>query len=190
MHGKINSNYEDLDNTSFLKNFLIKKIIFFKSESQHFNIENYKINKIVKFEYDDLIYAEITNKNFPILENNNQPTLNCNEKEIFIKCLLQNNSKLGLVEIKRVKLNQYEIFNKNPYDVDIIFPFLEYKNWFNETKKIKNYDKLRKVGSLSLAANEKIIFTYKDNLRLTLNIISSLSLTVLLLVILIKKKFN
>ena len=190
MHGKINSSYEDLDNTSFLKNFLIKKIIFFKSESQHFNIVNYKINKIVKFEYDDLIYAEITNKNFPILENNNQPTLNCNEKEIFIKCLLHNNSKLGLVEIKRVKLNQYEIFNKNPYDVDIIFPFLEYKNWFNETKKIKNYDKLRKVGSLSLAANEKIIFTYKDNLRLTLNIISSLSLTVLLLVILIKKKFN
>ena len=57
MHGKIDSSYDDLNNISFLKNFLVNKVIFFKSEIQNFNIKNYKINRIVKFENDDLIYA-------------------------------------------------------------------------------------------------------------------------------------
>lgn len=188
MHGKIESSYEDLNNTVFLKSFLVMKIIFFESERQHFNIKNYKISKIVRFKNDNLIYAEIINKKFPIIKKPEDLTLDCNQKKIFIKCLLKNNSELGSIKIKRLKLNQYEITNKNNYNVSIIFPFTEYKNWLSNKKKLQSYNGLKKIGILKLDAKEKIIFTYRDNLRFMLNILSLISLVALILIINLKLK--
>jgi hypothetical protein len=188
MHGKIDSYYDDLNNVFFLKNFLVNKIIFFESEIKNFDINNYKINKIIKFENDDLIYADIVNDGYPTFESVNGTNLSCEQEEKFVKCLLKKNFILKPIEINRLKLNQYEIFNENKYDVNIIFPLTEYKNWFNEKKKIKSYDKFQKIGILNLTANERVIFTYKDNLRITLNLISLLSLTFLFIIIIFQKK--
>jgi hypothetical protein len=187
IHGKISSSYDDLNNVFFLKNFLVNKIIFFKSEIENFNIKNYKITKIIKFENDDLIYAEMVNDGFPTFETVNGTNFNCGQEEKFLKCLLKKNFILKPIEINRLKLNQYEIFNKNNQDVNIIFPLAEYKNWFNKKKEIKSYDKFQKIGILNLAANERVVFTYKDNLRFTLNLISLLSLTFLFIIIIFKK---
>jgi hypothetical protein len=188
MHGKIDSTYDDLNNVIFLKNFLINKIIFFESEIEKFNIINYKIIKKIKFENDNLIYAIIVNDGFPTFKTINGTNLNCGQEEKFLKCLLKKNFTLKPIEISRLKLNRYEIFNKNEYDVNIIFPLTEYKNWFNENKEIKSYDKFQKIGILNLTANERVIFTYKDNLRITLNLISLLSLAFLCLIIFSHKK--
>ena len=188
MHGKIDSTYDDLNNIIFLKNFLVNKIIFFESEIENFNIKNYKIIKKIKFENDNLIYANIANDGFPTFKIVNGANFNCGQEEKFVKCLLKKNVILKPIKINRLKLNQYEIFNENKYDVNIIFPLTEYKNWFNEKKKIKSYDKFQKIGILNLTANERAIFTYKDNLRITLNLISLLSLAFLCLIIFFHKK--
>jgi hypothetical protein len=187
IHGEITSSYDDLNNFFFLKNFLVNKIIFFESEIKNFNIKNYKIIKIIKFENDDLIYAEMVNDDFPTFKTVNDTNFNCGQEEKFLKCFLKKNFILKPIEISRLKLNQYEIFNKNNYDVDIIFPLTEYKNWFNEKKEIKSYDKFQKIGILNLTANERVVFTYKDNLRITLNLISLLSLTFLFIIIIFQK---
>jgi hypothetical protein len=92
-------------------------------------------NKIVKFENDNFIYAEIAKKGFPIFKNIDQFNLNFDSKVELIKCFLKINSNFSQVEINRLKLNQYEIFNNNKYDINIIFPFTDYKNWFNKKKK-------------------------------------------------------
>lgn len=180
MHGRIDGSYEDLNNTNFLKNFLIGEIIFLESEINEFNVDNFFVYKKEVLLNDTILFAKIIEKGFPILLNLDFDYSICEENINKIKCLTQKNTNLSDIKIEKLGFNKFIFLNKTDKDVNFIFPFSDFYNWYSNEVSIEKDKNFKKLGILKLKPKQKVIFEYKDYFRASLKIISLLTMIILL----------
>lgn len=189
MHGYIKSNIENINNEIFLKNFLINFLMISESELEEIKI-NYKILKTINLTDDRILILELLNNDFPIIKNKSYSSNKCStSRQIF--CLLneENFEFNKLFKIKRVDTNEFLIINKNPFDVEILFPFSKIENWkFN--KKIEINDFFKGYKKIKVSSNQIIEATINNYNRIFYKIISIISFLILLITCLISKKFS
>lgn len=186
MHGRIDGNYDDLNNVNFLKNFLVGEIVFFESEIPKINIEKFKIIKKIKWRDETIIFARIKGNGFPILKNEHFDYSNCKKNQKKIKCLIEKNTFQENITIKKISLNNIQFQNNTSKEVNIIFPFSDINNWNSKTSVLKKDFNFKRIGILKLKKNEISNFIYIDKLRVFLKVFSLLVL--LLLIFYIIKK--
>ena len=187
MHGKIESDYKIINNEVFLKSFLIKYLLVYKSEIEKIKIDFDIIEKI-KLDEDEILILKISNDNFPIIKKNIQIINSCEKlNNIFCVLNLDNfvfNQKL---KIEKIDINHFVFINDNSYDVFALFPFSKINNWKQSTT-VEIFDFYENYKIIKLKANEKVFFKYKNTKRIYLKILSLISFLILLIICLIQKK--
>ena len=205
MRGSINSHYELMNNDFFLNLFKINFLLVSENELNLLEKNTQFIKKIKTSTINlylikrKVINYSVQRDNFEKLKTSME---NCKvrtlingkwvNKDSKLDCLLRNKDLFDVSNHKLLRLSN-GVFNfndieKNKYPVT---PFVFDKNWISNNKNIINLGNFLLLLNAENKIDNKIIISYKDNIRYFLKIISIISFLILILFIFfISKKYK
>jgi|694.fasta_scaffold06329_18 hypothetical protein len=172
MHGRILPDYNLINNKIFLSTFKIKYLFYEKNEIKNINIEMFET--VFEFEHDkyNLVLAKYKNINDSFVMSGK---INFEFRDNIMKYLsninfIENNQ----VYIKRNKVNNYSIINDSNYEVSLLFPFNNGKNWTfvnNENNEIIKKEIFLNFPIVNVPANTHLTAQYINYHKLIVRVL-------------------
>ena len=187
-YSNIHPRFKEINDNNFFNIFNIHYLIILESEIKNIEIKKFREIANIPISNDSIIFFELKDKRNVFLVNNEKlKSINC-EKEESVGCLLNNKSifeKDDQIKIERLEANKYKLKNETSTPKYFVLPFLYDQAWKPNDNLIKFKDGLM---FLSVLPNDESIISYIDYERIMLKTVSIISLLLLFIFLITRKK--